>query len=158
MKLDCVHLDEVRQSLRRGQWPAAAPAELRDHVGGCARCGQEVLVTAHLQQARSQAVQAAQTGSASLLWWRAQARRRQEALARAARPVIAAQVFAVAVVLAAVALLAASHWNQMLEHAVAAPASIRSMVDLWGLAPLIAGAVLLSTLGAVAVYLSRERS
>jgi hypothetical protein len=42
-------------------------------------------------------------------------------------------------------------------HALAAPTSIASLVDLWGLAPMIAAATLLTTLGAVAVYLTTDR-
>lgn len=157
MSLGCSHLNEVRETLRSGHWPAAASPELRDHVAACTRCGQEVVLTSHLQQARSEALAAMQPGSPSILWWRAQARRREAALARAARPVFAAYAFAVVVMLATVALLAARHWEAMLDRAVAAPASISNIVDLWGMTPVVVGAVLVSTLGAVIVYLTVER-
>jgi hypothetical protein len=157
MNFDCTHLDEVRHALRSGYWPAAASPELRDHVAACTRCGQEVLLTTHLQQARSEALSATPPASPSLVWWRAQARRRQAALARASRPVLAAQVFAIVVVVATVALLAARHWQSMLDNALAAPASIGGMLDVWGIAPLVLGALLLSALAAVIVYLTAER-
>jgi len=42
-------------------------------------------------------------------------------------------------------------------RALAAPTSIATLVDLWGIAPLVVAAVILSTLGAVALYLSTDR-
>ena len=158
MKFTCNHLDEVRQALHNGHWPAASSPELRAHVAACARCTQEVLLTTAFQQARSDTVAASQPAPASIVWWRAMARRREAALTRAARPVLAAQVFAILVVLATVGLMAARHWNTVVDRALTAPSSISAVVDLWGLTPLIVAAVLLSTLGAVALYLTTDRS
>lgn len=157
MKFTCNHLDELRQALHSGHWPAASSPELRTHVAGCARCTQEVLLTSAFRQARSESIATSRPVPASIVWWRAMARRREAALTRAARPVLAAQAFALVVLLATVALIAARHWHTVLDHALAAPSSIGSIVDLWGLAPLIVAAVLLSTLGAVAVYLTTDR-
>jgi hypothetical protein len=157
MKFTCDHLDELRQALHSGHWPAASSPELRAHVASCARCTQEVLLTTAFQQARSETVAPSQPVPASIVWWRAKARRREAALARAARPVFAAQVFAILVVLATVGLLAARHWHTVLDGARSAPTAVASIVDLWGLGPMILAAVLLSTLGAVAVYLTTDR-
>ena len=157
MKFTCAHLDELRHALDSGHWPAASSPELRDHVARCARCGQEVLLTTHLQQARSQSIHDSQPAPASIVWWRAMARRREAALTRAARPVLAAQAFALVVILATVGLIAARHWNTLVDHALATPTSISTVVDLWGLTPLILAAVLISTLGAVVLYLTTDR-
>ena len=158
MKLTCDHLDELRQAMTSGHWPAASSPELRAHVASCARCTQEVLLTTAFQQTRSAAVTASQPAPASIVWWRAKARRREDALKKAARPVLAAQVFALLVVLATVGLIAARHWNTVLDHALSAPSSISAALDLWGLTPFIVAAVLLSMFGAVAVYLTTDRS
>ena len=157
MKFTCLHLEELRQALHSGHWPAASSPELRAHVASCSRCTQEVSVTVHLRQARSEALAESRPEPASLIWWRAQARRRQAVLARATRPILAAEAFALVVMLAAIALMAARHWRTVVGHALAAPSSIATLVDLWGIAPLVTAAVLISTLGAVALYLSTDR-
>ena len=158
MKFTCNHLDELRQALHSGHWPAASSPELRAHVAACARCTQEVLLTTAFQQTRSETIAASQPAPASIVWWRAMARRREAALTRAARPVFAAQLFALLVILATVALIAARHWHTVLDHALSAPTTVAGIVDLWGLTPFIVAAVLLSTLGAVALYLTTDRS
>jgi len=158
MKFNCNHLDELRQALHSGHWPAASSPELRAHVAACARCTQEVLLTSAFRQARSDGIVASQPTPASIVWWRAKARRREEALRKATRPVLAAQIFAILVVLATVGLMAARHWSTVVDRALTAPSSISAVVDLWGLTPLIVAAVLLSTLGAVALYLTTDRS
>jgi len=157
VRLTCAHLDEVRQALHNGHWPEASSPELRAHVAACARCTQEVFVTLHLRKERSEALAGSRPEPASLIWWRAQARRREAVLARATRPILAAQVFALVVVVAVVGVTAASHWSAVVGRALAAPTSIATLVDLWGIAPLVVAAVILSTLGAVALYLSTDR-
>ncbi|HEX3569336.1 MAG TPA: hypothetical protein VHU44_00775 [Acidobacteriaceae bacterium] len=157
MKFTCAHLADLRHALDAGHWPAASSPELRAHVASCPRCTQEVLLTTHLQHARLETIACSQPAPASIVWWRAMARRREAALNRAARPVLAAQAFALAVVLAAIGLIAARHWHTVLDHAFSAPGSISGIVALWGLTPLIIAAVLISTLGAVALYLTTDR-
>jgi hypothetical protein len=157
MTFTCTHLDELRQALHSGHWPAASSPELRAHVGACPRCTQEVLLTTHLHQARTESMAISQPAPASIVWWRAMARRREAALNRAARPVLAAQAFALVVVLATVALITVRHWQSLVDHALATPTSISTAVDLWGLTPLILAAVLISTLGAVVLYLTTDR-
>jgi len=158
MKFTCNHLDEVRQALHNGHWPAASSPELRAHVAACARCTQEVLLTTAFQQARSDGIAASQPAPASIVWWRAKARRREEALRKATRPVLAAQIFALLVVLATVGLMAARHWSTVVDRALTAPSSISAALGLWGVAPIVIATVLLSTLGAVALYLTTDRS
>ena len=158
MKFTCEHLDELRQALDSGHWPAASSPELRTHVVACARCTQEVLLTTAFHQTRSETVATSRPAPASIVWWRAKARQRQAAVKQATRPVLAAQVFALLVVLATVGLIAARNWSAVVERAVAAPSSLSAALDLWGLTPLIIAAVLLSTLGAVALYLTTDRS
>jgi hypothetical protein len=153
----CPLLDELRRVLHNGHWPAASSPELRAHVGTCTQCSQEVLLTTTLRQARAHAVAAARPISPSLIWWKAQARRRHAAVERAIRPLIAAQIFALVIVLATAGALLARHWHTILGSASAAPASVSDTIGAFGAAPLIAAAVLLTTLGGVALYLTTER-
>jgi predicted anti-sigma-YlaC factor YlaD len=154
----CSQLEEVRTALRRGQWADGCPAELVKHVEGCATCRQEVLVTSHLQRVRAAAVQAAPLLPPGLLWWRAQARRRELALTRAARPLAAAQVFAFVVVAAAVLALIAAHWSTLLDvPAQLGSVSIERIKADWGMAPIAFALTLISTLGGVVVFLTTQR-
>jgi hypothetical protein len=158
--LRCNRLEEVRAALANGHWPQACTRDLRAHVEGCGRCAQEILVTQHLQRSRDSAMAAAQPGTPSLLWWRAQIRRRNAAVARAGRPLAAAQIFALVVVAAAVAGVVGLHWHSLLDRALAAPGatagSLTALLGDWGLTPLILAAAVIATLSGVVVYLTTE--
>ena len=91
----CSYENEVVRMLKNGHWPEGCEPELRSHVAGCAQCKELIFVTQALQEARSESVQQSPTGSASLLWWRAQMRKRNEAAERINRPITIAQTFAV---------------------------------------------------------------
>jgi len=58
-----------------------------------------VLVTETFRNARAAAAGAAKLGSPGLLWWRAQLRRRNAAVERIGRPLLSAQIFALATIL-----------------------------------------------------------
>lgn len=92
----CPRESELKSLIERGQWPQACPPELRVHVSACKSCNEFVLVTTAFQRARNQAVGAARLGSPGLLWWRAQLRRRNAAVERISRPILGAQIFALA--------------------------------------------------------------
>lgn len=158
----CSRLNDLRQSLHNGHWPAAAPPDLRDHVATCPRCSQELLLTTQFQLARADAIHTAQPTPPSLVWWRAQARRRSAALQQAGRPLAAAYAFAFVIVLAAIAGLIATHWDSIVTRAASAPtataSSLTSLLDTWGLAPTLLAGLLLLTLTSVAVYLTTRRS
>ncbi len=127
MLRSCPREAEVKALVERGQWPQACASELRTHVDNCRSCSELVLVTAAFQRARNQAVGAAKLGSPGLLWWRAQLRRRNAAVERISRPILSAQIFALAVnliVATAVAVWQARHglawltWLEQLPHNV----------------------------------------
>lgn len=155
----CAHLNEVRHALTAGQWPHAAAPELRSHAATCNRCAQEILITTHLQQARSAAIVSAQPGTPNLLWWRAQLIRRNLAVERASRPIAAAQAFALIIVFITMTCLVAAHWHSLLDPTLPAraAASLVSIRGDWGITPLILAFTLIPTLGAVVLYLSTER-
>jgi hypothetical protein len=157
--LTCSHLDEVRTALAQGHWPQACSVDLRTHAETCTRCAQEILLTTHLQQARSETIATAQPVAASLLWWRAQVRRRNVALERAGRPLAAAQIFAFVLTAAIILRVIATHWHTIADQVLSLPAAqpISTMLGEWGLVPLIAAAAVITTLSGVAVYLSTDR-
>ena len=69
----CSYEVELTQALKDGHWPQGCGTELRAHVDGCGSCRDLVLVTQAFQGARRGSEQLVPSGSASLLWWRAQA-------------------------------------------------------------------------------------
>ena len=167
MTSTCSHLAEVRVALIAGQWPHAVTLELRAHAAACNRCTQEILISQHLFAARTSAIAAFQVeappAASSLLWWRAQLRRRNAALTQASRPIAAAQIFAIAIVAAAAAGLIATHWDFILSHTAQTPgisfpvSSFTALLGNWGLTPLVLATALIATLGVVALYLSTDR-
>jgi len=158
----CSHLAEIQQALSAGHWPQAVAPDVRTHAARCNRCTQEILITQHLFAAKASAIDAAPPAAPALLWWRAQLHRRNAALAQATRPLAAAQIFAIAIIAAAVAGLIVTHKGFILS-ATQTPASSLSVSSFtallgnWGLAPLVLATALIATLGGVALYLSADR-
>lgn len=173
----CPRESEVRQLLERGQWQAAdatAP-ELRAHVAGCRSCGELVLVTQAFQQARAAAIAQARPASAGVLWWRAQLRRRNAAVERIGRPLLGAQIFAVAVNLALVVGFLVWQarngadwlaWLQQLPQSVSFHFDTQWLGSLWstdaassglGTLLLISALAVLALVGGVVVYLASEK-
>jgi hypothetical protein len=170
--LVCPHEKEITALLTSGQWPHAAPAELRAHVTACRSCAEVTLVTSAFRAARTTAAAAAPLVSPGVLFWRAQLRRRNAAIERVTRPILGAQIFAFLVCIAVAVGFGASHaaqgltWIDSITRLVHAPSvdmakfmpSSRagSGSALWVLVPLLA---MLALLGGMAVYLasSEER-
>ncbi len=164
----CSREKEVAELLKKGQWPQACPPELETHVAACRACGDLVLVTGSLQQARAQAAAAAPLPPPGLLWWRAQLRRRNANLERISRPVLGAQIFALAVILLAAAGFGvanaprgSSWWAGLQElpttlrlEALLPATLLHPTGGLWLLVPTLAT---LALLGGVAVYLGSEK-
>ena len=110
----CPQEAEITELLRRGHWPQAAAAELRVHAESCAACRQRILLTQAFGRERAAASASARLESPGVLWWRAQLRRRNAAIERIQRPILGAQVFAVAVALIAAAVYFASEAKRSL--------------------------------------------
>ncbi len=100
----CVHERDVLDLVAVGQWPARADHVLRTHVADCAACAEVAAVAAAVRD-WDEAGPAVQVPDASVVWYRAQARAREEALRKAGRPVLVAQVAAVVAIVAAVAVV-----------------------------------------------------
>jgi len=166
----CSHENEVAELLRRGQWPAACTPELRHHVSACRACRDLVLVTDTFLRAHSEAACAARIATPSALWWRAQLRRRNAAVERIGKPILGAQIFALAINLfIVVAYLAyqARHglswlsWLEQLPQDYSLHLDNLSQSALlnpgWSLMVLIPAVVTLALLGVVVIYLAAER-
>ena len=125
-------------------------------------------MTQTFQGARSESEGAAPCGSPSLLWWRAQLRRRNAATERVSRPVTIAQTFAWFVtVLMGVVFVAsqyrhglrwASWWSGLVpQRGLHVLPTGSGLVD-WNLLLLISGFGVLALLSGLVVYLASEKS
>jgi hypothetical protein len=164
----CTREKEVADLLHRGHWPQACPRELRAHVDACRSCSDLVLVTETFHSAKALTLAKPQLPSGGALWWRAQLRRRNQAIERINKPILGAQIFAFAMTLFVV--IAVLAWQLREGHSFAAwfedlpralhfdallPASFPHLEgSLWLLFPLLATVALVS--GAV-VYLTSEK-
>jgi hypothetical protein len=165
----CTRREEVANALRHGHWPDGCVEELRNHVVACRACSDLVLVTQSFQAARTHADGMPRLESPGVLWWRAQLRRRYAAMESIDRPILGAQLFAFAVIVAvgAIALVwqvregrhelgswleglsGAFHFDSLL------PVSLwHTDGSLWILVPVLATIALLS---GVVVYLASEK-
>jgi len=99
----CSQEKEIRRLIDAGAWPQGSMPELQAHAKSCRSCAELIRVRQAFRDARSEAVRQARLQSPGLLWWRAQLRRRNEAVARIGRPLLGAQVFALVATLAIVA-------------------------------------------------------
>jgi hypothetical protein len=106
MKLDpCAFEKEVMAAVQSGQWPTACGPALQAHVENCRHCAELVAVSRTLQAIRSDAVAQAKLAAPGLLFWKAQLRRRNEALKQITRPVLAAEIVGIGVTLVALGLI-----------------------------------------------------
>lgn len=156
----CAREREVEELLRQGYWPEACPAELRAHVEGCRICGDLVLVTSAVMKERRAIMAAAGLEAPGGLWWRAQLRRRNAAIEKMARPILGAQVFALAMAIALAVVVLVwqagnwSAWFQDLPYALHLDALLDSGGMLW-IVPVLATIAVLS--GVVVYFVSEKQ-
>jgi hypothetical protein len=168
--ITCPREKDLRDLLDSGQWPAACPPDLRAHVSVCRSCGDLALVAEAFRSARATTIAAARPVSPGVLWWRAQLRRRNAAVERISRPLLGAQIFALAVALLAglgFASIAASRnggwlaWLQQIpQNAALDWDNLRSTVvadPTWSWMVLAPVAATLLLLTGVAIYVVADR-
>ena len=158
--MGCSRTAEVQELLRLGHWPQAADAELRAHVRGCRRCSEMVLVTQALGAAKASSMNEARVEPPALVWWRAQLRRKHEAVQRVERPMRAQMLAVLAVVCVGLGLAfrlsgGVTAWRSWMS--AGAEAVLRSGVGRLGLGMLVASVVALAMMAGLAVYLTVER-
>jgi len=154
---------EIAQAIRDGRWPDACAKELRDHVERCANCSDLVLVTLTFQRARHDLPFDGVPGSANLLWWRAQLRRRNAAAERISKPVTIAQIFAWLVIVVLGMFFAASQYHEGLRWEAwgSSPSRLLHVIagqsGNWNLLLLIPSCGILILLSGIVVYLSSQK-
>ena len=82
----CAREQELSEVLRVGHWPEACDPQLREHVNSCEPCGELVLLSQAFQASRADAMSQANLSHPGTLWWRAQLRRRNEAVQKLSQP------------------------------------------------------------------------
>jgi hypothetical protein len=85
----------VWDAIARGSWPHEDDA-LRAHAAECAVCRDVVAVAEPLVAERAAAFAEAAPPSSAIVWWRAQARARQEAARAASEPITVVHGIAIA--------------------------------------------------------------
>ena len=162
----CRFEDDVLTAVRAGCWPPRTDDDLQAHVAGCPICAEVAEVGSLLADEWEAARIEGALPHASLVWWRAELRAREDAVRDATWPVRSAHVVAVGCV---VALLAALGWvgaDWLLEQRAwlatfLSPLPV-SPAELRGASPLLVGAVGLAVacslvIAPVALYLALAR-
>jgi hypothetical protein len=160
----CTRDAEVKALLHSGHWPHACPADLLAHVNACRDCRSTVAVTLAFRQERAAASSSAKLEAPGALWWRAQLRRRREAVERMERPLIGAQVITIVLSLLAVVGLVAEfgrrvdmlQWLSALHLEALLPAGMQNADGVAVLAT-VAALVLASVAGAL-IYSTSDRA
>ena len=128
MKLECPREQDLLDAVAANRWPERVDAGLRAHVSACSICSDVVEMAEAFLQDRESAPTEMAVPPATVVWWKAQIRAREEAARLAARPI--ALVQAVATICAAIASLivapAASAWVRSLITSLGA-------ADWWSL-------------------------
>lgn len=113
MICECDREQDVLDAIATYRWPARTDEELRLHVAGCEICADLVEVVRPLLDEQEQASGDARVPPASIVWWRAQIRAREEAARAATWPLTIAHGAAVATVLAVAVGLVMTGWPQL---------------------------------------------
>lgn len=94
---DCSCERDVLDLVAMGQWPSRADQKLRDHVAGCPTCAEVASVASAVREWAEEPAPV-KVPDASVVWYLAQVRAREEATRKASRPVLAAQAAALVAV------------------------------------------------------------
>lgn len=107
---ECVHEREVLDLVLADRWPDRCDPDMVAHAAACDVCGEVVAVALAMREDETRvesAVIAAQplhqsvVPDATLVWWRAQIRAREDAARKAARPIAMVQGIAIGIGLVA---------------------------------------------------------
>lgn len=164
----CPREREVKELVGQGQWPVAAATrpELAAHLRECRACADLALVTDAFQRARANAAGPRKMDAPGLLWWQAQLRRREAAMERIAKPILGAQIFALAVNLVVAAGFIAWQVTQGTDWLsrfglTRRPREVGAMMAAafsgWGLMVTIPAVAVLALLGGAVIYLVAEQ-
>ncbi len=166
----CSFENELTQALKDGHWPEGCGPELRAHVETCGELQRSRAGDADVPDVRGVNRNAQRfRGSPSLLWWRAQLRRRNAATERVSRPVTIAQIFALVVYVIrgrGFCCIAVPPWSAVGVVVGGDRASARAFIfcqpdldkSIWNLLLLISGFGVLAIVSVLVVYLASEKS
>lgn len=157
MTPDCAREAEILDAIADGRWPDAAPEALRQHAVSCAACADLALAASAIHDDAVAATQAPiALPSAGQVWWRAELRARQERAQLAQRPMLAVQVVATVVCLAAAVTalrgLAPDAWAWLVQAVGDVRFGSFATMDTWTLA-LVLSVGLWLVLGPIAVFM-----
>ena len=163
----CPRQAEVDAALKAGHWPHATDSDLQRHVNSCERCTELTTVSLAFKAARADSMLQAPAVAPGLLWWRAQLRRRNEALERMSKPTYFAGGFALAsALLVALGFLVWQRqeaagwvdWVRTLSHSHGLRLeTLWNSAANWNLALLVACLGSIFLLGVVAVYVASSK-
>ncbi len=169
MRRECRRSAEVAAAVVNGERFSAGDDDLHRHVACCNACADLALVMTSLRAERERSRRSSSVPSAGLVWWRAQLRQRQEAARRAAAPVAAVHVVALALALGLAAFLAwtlggsavipilGSHLPSLLPASFAVPAASADDGPSLVRYTLILAATASLILGPVALYFALRK-
>jgi predicted anti-sigma-YlaC factor YlaD len=95
--MNCEREIEVVTALMEGRWPDGCEPALRAHAAACTPCGELVQIAGAVREQHLATMQEAAVPPSGLVWWRAQRRSRQEALATASRAITTVQAASVGI-------------------------------------------------------------
>jgi predicted anti-sigma-YlaC factor YlaD len=95
--MNCERELEVVTALMDGRWPDGCEPALHAHAAACPTCGELVQIAGAVREQHLATMQEAVVPPSGLVWWRAQRRSRQEALATASRAITTVQAASVGI-------------------------------------------------------------
>src|SRR5919107_557958 len=96
MRTECAREEDVLDMLSAQRWPGRCDPELIAHIRACTVCDDLVTAASALRDDHEDIWRDARVPASSLVWWRAQARAREEAARAAVRPIAFVQGVAAA--------------------------------------------------------------
>jgi len=148
----CARESDVLDLIAIGQWPSRADESLRRHVASCASCADLAAVASAVIEASDAEIARARVPDASVVWYRARQRAREEKMRRAARPLLITQTAAAVAIFA----LGALAWSTGASWLAGWSGELRTLLGGWpvraasialgGWAVLIAAAISLAGL------------
>ena len=131
MTPSCPREAEVLDLVWTNQWPARAERSLVEHVTTCEVCRDLATVAAAVGDLNEVTVAGVKVPDASVVWYRAEVRARQELTRRATRPVAAAQIAAAVVGIGGVFTAWRLGGASLMEWWQGLSAPARPQVSLW---------------------------
>lgn len=164
----CPRTPELASALKAGHLRSAWDPSLREHVEACRHCADYLVLSNTLHAAREASMREVPSLSPGLLWWRAQLRRRNQALQQISRPtaVIGKLALLSTFIVAVVALLSqrreGAEWLRWLfgltEGVNSHHALLATQIPIWSLLLGILSLGAIALLGALALFLAADKS